>query len=108
MTKLPPGFTQEVPQHIQLYPEPDVLTGVPVIDLDLFCCGTYGLQVMNQGIIVPLGAHGFSALIVCYFSITENLKLNAIRKLKSKANLPTQFCLTRGQTHAPSSIISHP
>ncbi|KAF8070550.1 beta-lactamase-like protein [Lyophyllum atratum] len=47
MTKLPPGFVHELPQHIQLYPEPDEVTGVPVVDLDHFCCG----------------AHGFSALI---------------------------------------------
>ncbi|KAF5380524.1 hypothetical protein D9615_004511 [Tricholomella constricta] len=47
MTRLPPGFVHELPQHVQLYPEPDEVTGVPVVDLDHFCCG----------------AHGFSALI---------------------------------------------
>ncbi|KAG5635991.1 hypothetical protein H0H81_009441 [Sphagnurus paluster] len=30
MSKLPPGFVHELPQHIQLYPELDELTGVPV------------------------------------------------------------------------------
>ncbi|KAI0769565.1 beta-lactamase-like protein [Trametes elegans] len=48
MTKLPPGFLLEVPQHLL---EPDVpvdpLTGVPFLDLENYCCG----------------AHGFSALI---------------------------------------------
>lgn len=39
MTKLPPGFTHEAPQHVQLYPEPDEITGVPVIEFDDFCCG---------------------------------------------------------------------
>ena len=47
MTKLPPGFTHEVSQHIRLYPHPDEVTGVPVIDLDLFCCGMlYSLQIL--------------------------------------------------------------
>ncbi|KAJ7072226.1 hypothetical protein C8F01DRAFT_1103019 [Mycena amicta] len=49
-TKLPPGFTHELPQHLQqknpalrLHPT----TGVPVLNFDEMCCG----------------AHGFSALI---------------------------------------------
>ncbi|OSC99332.1 hypothetical protein PYCCODRAFT_1446804 [Trametes coccinea BRFM310] len=48
MTKLPPGFIQEVPQHL-LHPDVpmDPLTGVPFVDLENYCCG----------------AHGFSALI---------------------------------------------
>ncbi|RPD78528.1 hypothetical protein L226DRAFT_481337 [Lentinus tigrinus ALCF2SS1-7] len=48
MTKLPPGFIHEVPQHLS---QPDVpkddRTGVPFVDLENYCCG----------------AHGFSALI---------------------------------------------
>ncbi|KAF7306151.1 7, 8-dihydropterin-6-methyl-4-(Beta-D-ribofuranosyl)-aminobenzene-5'-phosphate synthase [Mycena chlorophos] len=49
-TKLPPGFTHELPQHLQqksptLHIHP--ATGVPVLDFNEFCCG----------------AHGFSALI---------------------------------------------
>ncbi|KAJ7703090.1 hypothetical protein B0H17DRAFT_1157200 [Mycena rosella] len=49
-TKLPPGFTHELPQHLQQEnpaPHPHPVTGVPVLDFDAFCCG----------------AHGFSALI---------------------------------------------
>ncbi|KAI6032946.1 metallo-beta-lactamase protein [Pisolithus orientalis] len=46
--KLPPGFKLELPQHLS---DPrtvkDPLTGVPIINLEDFCCG----------------AHGFSALI---------------------------------------------
>ncbi|KAJ6587029.1 beta-lactamase-like protein [Mycena vulgaris] len=50
-TKLPPGFTHELPQHLQqenppLHSHP--VTGVPVLDFDEFCCGA---------------SHGFSALI---------------------------------------------
>ncbi|KAI0915798.1 hypothetical protein AcV5_003620 [Taiwanofungus camphoratus] len=48
MTKLPPGFTHEMRQHLAEHDPPlDPLTGVPFIDLENFCCG----------------AHGFSALI---------------------------------------------
>ncbi|OBZ67114.1 hypothetical protein A0H81_12902 [Grifola frondosa] len=48
MTKLPPGFTHEIRQHLNDQEPPiDSLTGVPFIDLENFCCG----------------AHGFSALI---------------------------------------------
>ncbi|ETW80363.1 hypothetical protein HETIRDRAFT_61468 [Heterobasidion irregulare TC 32-1] len=45
--KLPPGFTREMRQHLDQHPPPDPDTGVPVLDLERFCCG----------------AHGFSALI---------------------------------------------
>ncbi|KAI0644381.1 beta-lactamase-like protein [Trametes meyenii] len=48
MTKLPPGFILEVPQHLSHPDVPrDPLTGVPFLDLENYCCG----------------AHGFSALI---------------------------------------------
>ncbi|KIJ07141.1 hypothetical protein PAXINDRAFT_140191 [Paxillus involutus ATCC 200175] len=48
MTKLPPGFTHELPQHLfDQKPEKDRRTGVPILDFENFCCG----------------AHGFSALI---------------------------------------------
>ncbi|KAK0225985.1 beta-lactamase-like protein [Armillaria fumosa] len=47
-TKLPPGFTHELPQHLRYHtPEVDKVTGVQVLDFNQFCCG----------------AHGFSALI---------------------------------------------
>ncbi|KAH9851472.1 beta-lactamase-like protein [Lenzites betulinus] len=48
MTKLPPGFILEIPQHLSRPDVPlDPLTGVPFVDLENYCCG----------------AHGFSALI---------------------------------------------
>ncbi|KAL6307863.1 beta-lactamase-like protein [Sparassis latifolia] len=48
MTKLPPGFTHEMRQHLaEQEPPVDPLTGVPFLDLEHYCCG----------------AHGFSALI---------------------------------------------
>ncbi|KAL4080353.1 hypothetical protein V8B97DRAFT_740284 [Scleroderma yunnanense] len=45
--KLPPGFMHETKQHLSSQPTKDPQTGVPIIDLENFCCG----------------AHGFSALI---------------------------------------------
>ncbi|KAH7906021.1 beta-lactamase-like protein [Hygrophoropsis aurantiaca] len=48
MTKLPPGFKHELPQHLfDQHPPNDAITGVPVLDFNNYCCG----------------AHGFSALI---------------------------------------------
>lgn len=47
MTKLPPGFTHELRQHLSDDPPLDEVTGVPFVDLENYCCG----------------AHGFSALI---------------------------------------------
>ncbi|KAI9059121.1 hypothetical protein FKP32DRAFT_1761112 [Trametes sanguinea] len=40
MTKLPPGFIQEVPQHL-FHPDvpKDPRTGVPFVDLENYCCG---------------------------------------------------------------------
>ncbi|KAF8633458.1 hypothetical protein AX17_004627 [Amanita inopinata Kibby_2008] len=40
MTKLPPGFTHELHQHLQQgLPPGDGTLGVPVLDFDKFCCG---------------------------------------------------------------------
>ncbi|KAI8994090.1 beta-lactamase-like protein [Trametes punicea] len=56
MTKLPPGFIHEVPQHLTHPDVPrDPLTGVPFVDLEHFCCG----------------AHGFSALIETHIQDAE-------------------------------------
>ena len=44
MTKLPPGFIHEVPQHLS---HPDVpkddRTGVPFVDLENYCCGEFAV-----------------------------------------------------------------
>jgi len=45
--KLPPGFSSELRSHLADDPPIDPKTGIPIIELDDFCCG----------------AHGFSALI---------------------------------------------
>jgi len=49
MTKLPPGFTHELPQHLQ---QPghcvDTLMGVPAFDFEKFCCGTHGFSVLIE------------------------------------------------------------
>ena len=40
MSKLPPGFIHEVPQHLARHNVPqDPRTGVPIIDLENYCCG---------------------------------------------------------------------
>ncbi|PPQ93782.1 hypothetical protein CVT25_013491 [Psilocybe cyanescens] len=61
MTKLPPGFTHELPQHLQ-QPSHGVFDkekGVPVLNFDHFCCG----------------AHGFSALIETSVAGEESSRL---------------------------------
>ncbi|KAF8134611.1 hypothetical protein EV363DRAFT_1324088 [Boletus edulis] len=40
MTKLPPGFTNEMRQHLfDQKPPKDPRTGVPMLDFENFCCG---------------------------------------------------------------------
>ncbi|ODN76528.1 hypothetical protein L202_05195 [Cryptococcus amylolentus CBS 6039] len=44
---LPPEFTHELPQHLASPRNPiDPLTGLPMIDLDNYCCGAHGLSVL--------------------------------------------------------------
>lgn len=74
MTKLPPGFTHELPQHLQQHNHGvfDEQKEVPVLDFDRFCCGEFiwfNLVCRSYGTTqywrtARLGAHGFSALIV--------------------------------------------
>ncbi|WVQ64928.1 uncharacterized protein L199_003098 [Kwoniella botswanensis] len=47
LSALPPGFTQELPQHILSKDVPiDTLTGLPMVDLDNYCCGAHGLSIL--------------------------------------------------------------
>ena len=40
MTKLPPGFTHELPQHLQQHGHcVDTVMGVPAFDFEKCCCG---------------------------------------------------------------------
>ncbi|KAJ7680433.1 hypothetical protein DFH06DRAFT_1265436 [Mycena polygramma] len=59
-TKLPPGFTHELPQHLQqknppLHSHP--LTGVPVLDFNVFCCGAHGFSALIETQIADEEAH---------------------------------------------------
>lgn len=48
MTKLPPGFSHEVPLHLSNNPPVDEATGVPFIDLENYCCGVFaGFSVLH-------------------------------------------------------------
>lgn len=68
----------EMRQHLADKKTKDPQTGVPIIDLESFCCGKHDIvQVLREiatllsaviYFIMRSGAHGFSALIVCpYF-----------------------------------------
>jgi hypothetical protein len=77
MTKMPPGFRSEVKTHLERCPPVDSeRTGIPILDLDEYCCGGY----LNLNAIVTLcynkhsinmyfslirqGAHGLAIVIV--------------------------------------------
>ncbi|KAF9024861.1 hypothetical protein BDZ89DRAFT_1068796 [Hymenopellis radicata] len=48
-TKLPPGFTHELPQHLRDHkPCVDKVTGVPVLEFDNFCCGAHGFAALIE------------------------------------------------------------
>jgi 7,8-dihydropterin-6-yl-methyl-4-(beta-D-ribofuranosyl)aminobenzene 5'-phosphate synthase len=60
MTKLPPGFTHELPQHLQQHGHGvDTVMGVPAFDFEKFCCGE---PLVNAAIEPPRSL----AQIVCY------------------------------------------
>ncbi|KAJ6499998.1 beta-lactamase-like protein [Mycena vitilis] len=59
-TKLPAGFTHELPQHLQqknppLHSHP--LTGVPVLDFNVFCCGAHGFSALIETQMADEEAH---------------------------------------------------
>ncbi|KAH6904950.1 metallo-beta-lactamase superfamily protein [Coprinopsis sp. MPI-PUGE-AT-0042] len=47
MSKLPPGFTHELPFHVPQAP-PDEKMGVPVLNFDDFCCGAHGFAALLE------------------------------------------------------------
>jgi len=65
----------EMRQHLADQKTEDPQTGVPIIDLESFCCGKHDIVQLLREIATLLsaviysvmcsGAHGFSALIVC-------------------------------------------
>jgi 7,8-dihydropterin-6-yl-methyl-4-(beta-D-ribofuranosyl)aminobenzene 5'-phosphate synthase len=49
MTKLPPGFTHELNQHVpRSHPATKDQGGVPVFDLNDFCCGAHGFAALLE------------------------------------------------------------
>ncbi|EJF58234.1 hypothetical protein DICSQDRAFT_91068 [Dichomitus squalens LYAD-421 SS1] len=49
MTKLPPGFVHEVAQQLAHTDVPhDPRTGVPILDLENYCCGVHGFSALIQ------------------------------------------------------------
>ncbi|KAI0049822.1 hypothetical protein FA95DRAFT_1587993 [Auriscalpium vulgare] len=47
MTKLPPGFSHEMNVHLRDQKPPiDPLTGVPIADIENYCCGAHGFAVL--------------------------------------------------------------
>ena len=59
MTKMPPGFSGEVRNHLADDPPIDELTGVPILDLENYCCGEYHIVVR----IVANSTLAFQALM---------------------------------------------
>lgn len=101
MTRLPPGFTQELSTHLVEHKPPiDEASGVPILDFNAFCCGIEAFLEMSHllAYLIYLGAHGFAALIVSmpvnYSSLDPCL---LYRKLKGRTRGDTTHCLTQAQ-----------
>lgn len=62
MTKLPPGFTHELRQHLSQNPPVDEVTGVPFVDLENYCCGksrrfsSYGIALSADNVQGHMGS----------------------------------------------------
>ncbi|KAG1716642.1 hypothetical protein ID866_520 [Astraeus odoratus] len=56
--KLPPGFMHEMRQHLSdQTPEYDPETGVPIIDLENFCCGAHGFAALIETQVYGEASH---------------------------------------------------
>jgi len=44
--QFPPGVTTEMATHLRDHPKMDEKLGVPVVDLDKYCCGAHGLSLL--------------------------------------------------------------
>jgi 7,8-dihydropterin-6-yl-methyl-4-(beta-D-ribofuranosyl)aminobenzene 5'-phosphate synthase len=57
-TKLPPGFTLEVPLHLQEnHCKIDEATNTPLLDFDNFCCGAHGFSALIETEIAGESSH---------------------------------------------------
>lgn len=45
LSKLPPGFSHELPAHLA-HAQTDDVTGLPVTAFEAFCCGAHGLSIL--------------------------------------------------------------
>jgi hypothetical protein len=49
MTKMPPGFGSEMKGHLERCPPVDSeRTGIPILDLDEYCCGGSSLNAIKR------------------------------------------------------------
>jgi hypothetical protein len=71
MTKMPPGFSSEVQGHLKRGPPVDsARTGIPILDLDNYCCGGCLLRCVTGSRIVTMislilqGVLGLAIVIV--------------------------------------------
>ncbi|KAK4689919.1 hypothetical protein P7C73_g206, partial [Tremellales sp. Uapishka_1] len=74
ISTLPPGFTHEVPNHMVRppphQPPKDPLTGLPILDLDNYCCGAHGLAIHMVSVLFDAGPEPLS--------IERNVKAMAV------------------------------
>ncbi|KAF9066165.1 beta-lactamase-like protein [Rhodocollybia butyracea] len=76
-TKLPPGFTHELPYHIQEHHlEIDKETNIPVINFDNFCCGAHGFSALIEAEIA-----GDSSRLILFDTGPDNTSL--VRNIKA-------------------------
>ncbi|KIK67304.1 hypothetical protein GYMLUDRAFT_37388 [Collybiopsis luxurians FD-317 M1] len=71
LTKLPPGFTLELPLHLQENHCPiDEVTHTPILDFDKFCCGAHGFSAL-----IETEAEGEPSRLVLFDTGPDNLSL---------------------------------
>jgi hypothetical protein len=77
MSKLPPGFTHELPQHLQQQEHGvfDEEKGVRVLDFDHFCCGSYSIASLTS--TYDPDCHHRRSRIFCI-----NCELNLVQGIK--------------------------
>ncbi|GMK55613.1 hypothetical protein CspeluHIS016_0206690 [Cutaneotrichosporon spelunceum] len=125
LSKLPPGFYHEQGAHLAHSPK-DELTGLPVADLDDFCCGAHGLSILitttvngrKHQVLFDAGPEGRSLERNVECMRTDLTGLDALvlshwhrdhsGGILRALELRTAQASSRGQTLPPLSVDVHP
>ncbi|EGO25584.1 hypothetical protein SERLADRAFT_348468 [Serpula lacrymans var. lacrymans S7.9] len=121
MTKLPPGFTHEMRQHLVDHSPPkDPRTGVPMLDFERLCCGAHGFSAL-----IETQTHGFKRHLTLFdtgpdsSSLVRNIDsmrvpVNEIDRVvlshwhSDHTGGLLSFLRLRGQEPSPCIVDAHP